>query len=126
MKWVPLDLKQVVKWVVFLFTVAKYKTTEKQIKCGKDRCRIPHGRKPVHGKGRKSRSGQWLIWMRCLTTRRPTTRNPLRRGFPSLLSARKQVYPMPLYLRGWLGINKVVEEGKSLEENASPTFWTSR
>ena len=41
----------------------------------------------------------------------------------STVASREHVYPIPLYLRGWLGIDKVVDKGKSLEEKGSPTFW---
>ena len=52
-KRVTLDLKQVVKQVIFLFTVVKQKTTLKKIKCGKDDRRIAPRKKASAGAGFK-------------------------------------------------------------------------
>ena len=52
-KWVTLDLKQVVKWVNFSFTVAKQKTTPKKVKHGKDSRRIALRKKANAGTGFK-------------------------------------------------------------------------
>ena len=52
-KQVTPDLKQVVKWVIFPFTVAKQKTTPHKIKCAKDGRRIAPRKKASAGEGSK-------------------------------------------------------------------------
>ena len=52
-KQVTPDLKWVVKWVIFLFTVAKQKTIRHKIKCGKDGRQIAPRKKASAGEGFK-------------------------------------------------------------------------
>ena len=52
-KWVTPDLKRVVKWVIFPFTVVKQKTTPKKVKRGKDGRRIAPRKKASSGAGFK-------------------------------------------------------------------------
>ena len=52
-KWVTPDLKWVVKWVIFPFTVAKQKTTPKKVKHGKDGGQIAPRKKTSAGEGFK-------------------------------------------------------------------------
>ena len=52
-KRVTPDLKWVVKWVIFPFTVAKQKTTSHKIKCGKDNRQIAPRKKASAGAGFK-------------------------------------------------------------------------
>ena len=52
-KRVTPDLKRVVKWVIFPFTVAKQKTTPHKIKCAKEGRRIARRKKASAGEGSK-------------------------------------------------------------------------
>ena len=52
-KQVTPDLKWVVKWIIFSFTVAKQKTTPYKIKCGKDGRQIEPRKKASTGEGFK-------------------------------------------------------------------------